>query len=737
MDLDNLQTFKALFSEYRFHIPDYQRGYAWTKDQLDDLLNDILTLTEENEHFTGLLVLKENEDPDLVVEIEGTKPKVFDVVDGQQRLTTIVILLNEVKNAMEQYGGDGFGSIPGKISETYLYGPGPGLKPVLRLILDQNNRDYFMHNILNVGGVRLQGPEIRSNENLAFAQKHFREFFSNQQVEKDDKYPDWLRSFYGKVVGQLKVMVYWLRSAADAGVVFESMNSRGKDPNQLDIVKNYLLFLASKLGHDLNRQLTESINDNWKTIFRELKAAELPESDEETLLQIHWLTVHNADLKHWNSVEKKSVHIKNKFTLLKYVDHYEELYQQLENYVTTLGNTAIAFSDIRNPDKKTAFQTFSAEPECRSEIIYYSNKLLRLGILQPFQPLLTAVRLRYPNDAVKYLEMVKLCEQYSFRVLSLINSNRSSFLFTRANQLYNGLVSYDTTHEVIRRDLLALCSDATFQNLFSTSWYRIRDRAIKYLLYEYEEKLLQPDPPKIKWETIEGGKRTIEHILPQTPEATGYWVDHFTEEERLRLIDQIGNLTLTEDNSALGRKPFHEKQGQLGQLGVCYANSKLKIEQELASVSLIDWTPQTIEARQQCLATWALTRWHVDAPPPLPDDPWERHLDLATRNGMRNEFLELREIAQRLGLQRVPYKQSYAYASPYNMVLSVLSVKTFDNIIEVYLRPRNFPPHKTISRERISEILGGERDWWLTTGQFGDLRSRLEYLVSEINSAQK
>lgn len=737
MDLDNLQTFKALFSEYRFHIPDYQRGYAWTKSQLDDLLNDILTLTDENEHFTGLLVLKENEDSNLVAEIEGTKPKVFDVVDGQQRLTTIVILLNEIKNAMELYGKDGFGTIPAKITETFLYGPGPGQKPVLKLILDQNNHDYFMHSILNVGGVRLQGPEIRSNENLAFAQKHFREYFQIKQLEKADSYPEWLRSFYGKVVGQLKVMVYWLRSSADAGVVFESMNSRGKDPNQLDIVKNYLLFLASKLGHDLNRQLTQSINDSWKTIFRELKAADLPEGDEETLLQIHWLTIYNADLKHWNSVGKKSFHIKNKFTLLKYVDHYDELYQQLEDYVTTLGNTAIAFSDIRNPDKKNAFQSYSAEPDCRSKIIYYSNKLLRLGILQPFQPLLVAVRLRYPSDAIKYLEMVKLCETYSFRVLSLLTANASSFLFTRANQLYNGLVSYETTHEVIRRDLLAHCSDATFQSLFSTSWYKVRDRAIKYLLYEYEEKLLQPDPPKIKWETIDGGKRTIEHILPQTPEPTGYWVDHFNEEERLRLTDQIGNLTLTEDNSALGRKSFHEKQGRLGQSGACYANSKLKIEQELASVSLVDWTPQTIESRQQRLAFWALDRWHVDAPPPLPDDPWERHLDRAARNGMKNEFQELRELAEKLGLQRVPYKNSYAYASPYNMNRSAFSVITYDNIIEVYVRPWNIPIPKTITRERASELIGGERDWWLSASQFRELSSLIEKLISEIKLVSK
>jgi len=71
MELDNLQTFFGLFSQWRFHIPDYQRGYAWGKDQWEDLLEDLSTLTEDNEHFTGLLVLHENRDPNLSVKTRG------------------------------------------------------------------------------------------------------------------------------------------------------------------------------------------------------------------------------------------------------------------------------------------------------------------------------------------------------------------------------------------------------------------------------------------------------------------------------------------------------------------------------------------------------------------------------------------------------------------------------------------------------------------------------------------
>ena len=64
MDLDNLQTFHSLFSQWRFTVPDYQRGYAWGVDQWKALMEDLSTLTDDNDHFTGLLVLHENNDPD-------------------------------------------------------------------------------------------------------------------------------------------------------------------------------------------------------------------------------------------------------------------------------------------------------------------------------------------------------------------------------------------------------------------------------------------------------------------------------------------------------------------------------------------------------------------------------------------------------------------------------------------------------------------------------------------------
>lgn len=125
MDLDNLQTFHSLFSNWRFHIPDYQRGYAWGADQWQDLMDDLSTLTEDNDHFTGLLVLHENKDPNLLAKALGIVKEVHDIVDGQQRLTTVLILLNEISREMLAIGTDDLLAIAKGIQQTYLYEPGP------------------------------------------------------------------------------------------------------------------------------------------------------------------------------------------------------------------------------------------------------------------------------------------------------------------------------------------------------------------------------------------------------------------------------------------------------------------------------------------------------------------------------------------------------------------------------------------------------------------------------------
>ena len=253
------------------------------------------------------------------------------------------------------------------------------------------------------------------------------------------------------------------------GGVRKSTNNRGKKPNHLDRLKNDLLFLASKLGAELNPKLTAEINKAWETIFKQLSAAGRPD-DEETLLQMHWLTVYDHDMKHWDTEKEKSDLIKRRFSLVNYLDRYDELYQELVVYVRTLSNAAIAYSDLRKPARPDAFQIYANAADIRTDIVRYSEKLLRLGILRPFQPLLIAARLRSPDYAAQYLQVVKLCERYAFRVFAIAErraNSKEAVLFRLGNLFYNSRVGLTELDETLRRDLLRECTDILFKNSFS------------------------------------------------------------------------------------------------------------------------------------------------------------------------------------------------------------------------------------------------------------------------------
>ena len=392
-----------------------------TPDQWEDLLEYLSTLTEDNEHFTGLLVLHENRDPNLSVKTRGIRKPVFDIVDGQQRLTTIVILLNEIQREMMHVdGSDDLHEIAASIVDTYLYEPAAGNILVPKLILDANNNDFFVHNILELDGKDLQGTRIQSHKNLEGARQYFQSYLQTHKEQLKEDYPEWLSRLYDKVANQMKVMVYRLRSEADAGVVFESMNNRGKKPNSLDLVKNYLLYLASKLGSEVSQKLTEDINRAWYVIFEQLNAAGRTDA-EDTLLQMHWFAIYDYDQKRWDKEREKADIIKKRFQLVNYLDRYDELFNELEIYIQTLQNAVVAFADISNPNRRGAFQIFESNPITQKDIVKYNNKIIRLGVLRPFTPLLIAVRLSLPDDSQKYLEVVKLCELFEVRVLSLIH----------------------------------------------------------------------------------------------------------------------------------------------------------------------------------------------------------------------------------------------------------------------------------------------------------------------------
>jgi len=622
--MDNTLTVEKVFSGRLLRVPDYQRGYAWERKNWTDFLDDLDLLPPGKQHYTGTLVLNRSRvevpgDGEGVPKVEedrsGATYEVFDVVDGQQRLTTIVLLLDAIRRALKVLPDHS--DLAAGIEAAYIRTIRPNGEALYRLELGRDLNDFWRSAILSDDAPA--GPETAAQARLLEARRFFAQHLDSQRAAQGESYGEWLRNLQNRVKTRLLFVPYEVSSSAEVGVIFEVMNDRGKNLTELEKAKNYLLYLSEKLPQS---ELGKLVNTAWAGIFEDLMAGGLSDTgNENQLLRTHWLTAYNADRRSWDGTGS----VKKLLSLRAFQGKEPELLDAAFAYVRSLRAAAIHYRDILAPQLPSAFSSIP-DPAARRSAVDATRRLLRVRDMAAFLPLLVAVRLRYPNDADHYVAVAELCEKFGFRVYRLhgrySNSGQSS-MFSLAREINGG--KRDQTSSIGRlEDLVRWYSrpkdyTAALSEGARDEWYRWY--GLKYLLYAWEERLAGPKGARVSWDLLEARDKdhTIEHILPQTPAPIGDWVQLFTEDERRLLTHTLGNLVLTEDNSAYGNKPFAGKRGKVGDVGPdglpirCYANSKLTQEQLLAGFE--DWTPERIRTREEQILKWARGRWAVpDAP---------------------------------------------------------------------------------------------------------------------------
>jgi hypothetical protein len=618
--MDYLQTVQSVFSGRMFRIPDYQRGYAWEERQWVDLVEDLEVLTEGKGHFTGTLVLCKAPNGGKMTDNQGDSYDLYDGIDGQQRLTTVVILLDAIRREMANTAS--LQDVATGLQRRYIAVKDRHGQPLPKLRLNRDNHDFFFKTVLHQD-TDLLGPTMISHQRLAGAKAYFAGYLAQQRESRGPTYADWLEQIHTKISGHMQLLVYTVDSEADAGVIFETMNDRGKPITEVEKVKNHLLYLASKLGLQDGHELVECINETWTRVFEYLMRARLVRSDDEDrLLRFHWLMAYDYQIKEW----KESRSVKDYFSLRRYEDRPNNLLQDVQRYIDTLGNAAVAYADVYNPTHALAFNSFDAHGDLRRQVVEANEKLVRMNLVAPFLPLLMAVRLAHPQQGAVYLQAVELCERFAFRVYSwrsLPSSIGQYRLFRLGYELFTGHTTLEATLNELRRAILEYCPDRLFVDRFraEVNWYDWS--GLKYLLYEYEQYLGEKNrlPVRLLWSDVDRRKKheTIEHILPQHPETPGYWTDHFTAEQREKYTHDLGNLCLTQHNPELGNMSFPEKVGKPGEQSG-YLNSIVLMEKALAGYD--DWTESQLIERRRQIEEWASVRWHVDppAPPPVGDE---------------------------------------------------------------------------------------------------------------------
>lgn len=609
--MDNTLTIEGLFEGRIFHVPDYQRGYAWEVRQRTEFLEDLEILVPGREHYTGTIVLHEVRPGDRRLGSDGKSFGVVDVVDGQQRLTTVVLLLDAIRRELAALDGDAAGTLADGIKRTFIAATDIAGQPLYKLSLN-SDCDHYFKTVAISDRPGPEGLQITSEKRLAEARGEFRSYLRRQRPSRRESYQSWLVELYQKVAHQLRVTLYQVETAAEVGVIFEVMNDRGKPLSELEKVKNYLLYAGTAL--QVPHELADAVNSAWAEIFRQLMAAGLVSAgDEDQLLRAHWLAAYDPQPRNWAG----SRSIKSRFDIRRYEDH-TDLLADLLQYTEGLRAACVGYCDARSPDRPGSFASIAA-PGLRNEIGRWSAKLTRTNVVAPFLPLLLATRVRFAEHGEKYLDLVKLCEAFAFRVYRLLERRADAGqvdIFRIGHQLYGGEVAFDHVTSRLRSTLQAFAPDSWFEDALrreNYNWYEWS--GLKYFLYEYEEHLaaLKGATPKVPWEEVHRRERadTIEHILPQTP-SEACWLDTFDETARQIYTHDLGNLCLTKDNSSYGRKCFIEKKGALGSEKPCYAGSSFFSERELAT--LPDWDIAQLKARRERLVHWALDRWRVDAP---------------------------------------------------------------------------------------------------------------------------
>lgn len=530
------ESFEGLLSSRLLDVPDYQRGYAWETTQLEEFWEDLELISEQGRHYTGTVVLRELGtsvlDEDREVRLDH-----YHVVDGQQRITTCTLLLDRIYDRLDSMGDDEVPSARRRMLTAVVSGV---KRPKLQLGPDLSD---FWHQVILEGNPNVEGARLAAQHRLLRAADYFEARLEQRREDLADgkAYRSWLRRLAGKITGSLQFTLYFVDDESEVGVIFETLNQRGKDLSELEKTKNYLLYLASKLDEGPRVALSSIINDSWKTIFTNLGAAQLGASHEDQLLRAHWLATQNPRPSEW--LKAKSV--KQRFHRRAYVDNKALLFTEVRDYARSLRDASLAYRDVVTENQESFAAYGSDAPAVRRA----SRQMRQAGVVAIFAPLLIAARLRFPTDGRTYAALVDLCERYSVRVF-LIGERRGNAgaarLYSLAHRLHHGADLTSVMDSVSERIRYFAGDDAVREELLNTTrnWYAKTGH--KYFLYQYELHLLGGAAPVLSFEHFTRGEfkaSTTEHILPQTPSGSCWRV--FTPKNRQLYTHSLGNLVLT------------------------------------------------------------------------------------------------------------------------------------------------------------------------------------------------
>lgn len=596
-----LFTLKEIFKDKIFRVPDFQRGYSWENDQLNDLWQDLDNIKGEKKHYTGMITLEKLKD--FSEEDKWLSDKGFSnyhIIDGQQRLTTLIILINELLR------GDGDILLDSKENwrKHFLYQEYKGTQSCFSYIFgyekDDPSNEHFKTKIL---GKSSSAAELQSEtlytKNLDNAKKFFQDKLKN--LSEDDK-----ETLFKKVTQQLKFNYYEIENSEEIHVTFETMNNRGKTLSNLELLKNRIIYLSTLFNDEITRnKLRNDVNNVWKTIYRELGAIG-KSIDEDLFLKDHWIMYFTYD----RNISNPALNylLKKEFVATRINTNENKLTEEhIGKYLDSLQKSIIEWCRI-----------IRAEHD-EIDVKVWIEKLDRLG-WGAFRPLTMAVLLK-EKDSEKVIEYLKVCERFNFLVFEVSDraaNIKNSYFYKLAKDYYDNekdissviseIKDYTDGEEYGLFDMERFCSHIVEKYKKECGFYSWD--GLKYLLWEYEMYLQEITGYEISllgyedYSHQKSSKKdiTIEHIYPQTSTDNKYWKKNFRGKDCEIYRNSLGNLLLLSrgKNSALSNDSFDiKKEGY-----------RTGSQSEIEIVEYKDWTKEAIIERGTKMLEFMQKRWN-------------------------------------------------------------------------------------------------------------------------------
>jgi hypothetical protein len=552
-----MKTIAEMFNNTYFRIPDYQRGYAWTDKQLSEFWDDIEDLAENQPHYTGTIFVEEMKEvapQDRWLFNAGSR--FYSVVDGQQRLTTVSILLYELlKKESTEYN-----EVPvEKLIDQYIFtSNATGNSRVYHFsYLNNEQNDCLLHDIFEDKQIIFKSSSLTAyDQNLLNAKNFFAEKISCLYKSQRD-------ILFKKVSTALKFDFKVIDDCLDVQAVFETMNNRGKPLTVLEKLKNRLIYMSEKLNCDFTDKqiLRKNINDTWGLIYSEL--ARNPENilDEDDFLAAH-LSLYRQPTESVFSQEQAEIKIFQMFS--NKPEQYKETvvdFDKINHYVHDLAEFVSYWVKANNQENLLLQKIYLLD----------ASKELKIYICSLFK----ASRGEMPNEDLRTLEKIvfRANTPHAWQ-----GRNIRSFA-SLARDIYKNPEILQQKREELNEELKKEINLEMMANSFSYLFTYVRGNigfhrwhALKYLLFEYEEYLhgckFSHDAQKMFIKNYH--QTAIEHIMPRNltfwQKESNDFLQGFADDQRVFatniLVNSLGNLTILGDskNSSVSNSSWNEKR---------------------------------------------------------------------------------------------------------------------------------------------------------------------------------